>query len=81
MPDIVHHTQTAFDKQVDGTHYKQFEIEPAEFCQRNKLTWCEANVVKYVCRHRFKNKSRDIKKAMHYLELLLDMEYNEDSTP
>jgi hypothetical protein len=65
----------ASDRQEAGNHYKDMPIQPAEFCQRNRLNWCEANVVKYVCRHRDKKGAEDIRKAIHYLELLLEWEY------
>lgn len=68
----------ALEKQVGGSHYKDFAIQPAEFCQRNRLPYCEANVIKYVSRHRQKNGADDIKKAIHYLEMLLEMEYSEN---
>ena len=61
--------------QVGGEHYKAMAIQPAEFCQRNRVPWCEANVIKYVCRHRVKNGRQDIEKAIHYLNLLLEWEY------
>jgi len=32
-------------------------------------------VVKYVSRHRNKNGAEDIKKAIHFLNLLLEIEY------
>ena len=67
----------ATTKQVGGSHYKDFAIQPTEFCQRNRLNTCEANVVKYVCRHNAKGQRQDIEKAMHYLELLLEFEYGE----
>lgn len=63
------------DTQVGGTHYKDMKIQPGEFIRANNLGWYEANVVKYVCRHKTKNGQEDIKKAIHYLELLLE-EYN-----
>lgn len=63
------------DTQVGGTHYKEMKIQPGEFIRANNLGWYEANVVKYVCRHKTKNGQEDIKKAIHYLELLLE-EYN-----
>lgn len=66
---------TAHKRQVGGDHYRAMAIQPAEFCQRNGLKWCEANVVKYVSRHRAKNGKADILKAIHYLELLLEFEY------
>lgn len=67
----------ASELQVGGGHYKTMPIQPSEFSQKNGLNWCEANVVKYVCRHRTKNGVEDIKKAIHYLDLLLEWEYGE----
>jgi hypothetical protein len=64
--------------QVDGDHYKIMAIQPIEFCQKNNLNFCESNVIKYVCRHRNKNGARDIRKAIHNLQLLLSMEYPDD---
>jgi hypothetical protein len=65
----------ASDRQEGGQHYKDFPIQPAEFCQRNRLNWCEANVVKYVCRHASKKGAEDLLKAKHYIDLLLEWEY------
>lgn len=63
------------DEQVGGSHYKDMAIQPAVFIERNKLSWCEGNVIKYVCRHKRKNGAADIRKAIHYLELLLEIDY------
>jgi hypothetical protein len=52
-------------------------IQPIEFITANNLSFLEGNIIKYVCRHRNKNGADDIKKAMHYCELLLQMEYGE----
>ena len=71
-------TAKASEQQVGGTHYSRFVIQPGEFISKNKLGWFEGNVIKYVCRHPFKNKAEDIKKAIHYLQLILQWEYNEN---
>jgi len=65
----------AIDQQIGGDHYKSMPIQPVEFIQRNHIGYCEGNVIKYVCRHRSKHGAEDIHKAIHYLELLLQMEY------
>jgi hypothetical protein len=65
----------SFEKQVGGDHYKAMEIQPTEFCQKNKLNSCESAVVLYVCRHPFKDGRKDIEKAIHFLEMLLDIDY------
>ena len=66
----------ATDKQVGGSHYKDCGIQPTQYIIANKLGWCEGNAVKYITRHRLKNQGKqDIEKAIHYLELLLELEY------
>lgn len=66
---------SALDKQVDGGHYKSLPIQPVEYCQKNRMGFCESSVIKYVSRHREKNGLRDIEKAIHFLELLKELEY------
>lgn len=67
----------ASDTQVGGYHYKDFAIQPAIFCQRNKLGCMESAIVKYACRHQDKNGAEDIKKIIHYAQWLLEEEYGE----
>ena len=68
---------SAKDTQVGGNHYKDFAIQPTEFITLNNIGFIEGNVIKYVCRHKQKNKAEDIKKAIHYLQLLLEFEYQQ----
>lgn len=70
----------AVDNQIGGCHYKNMIIQPSEFIHRNNITWCEGNVIKYVCRHRHKNGIEDINKAIHYLELIKEWQYDNSST-
>lgn len=60
-----------------GQHYRSFVIQPAEFIIKNKLQFAEGNVIKYTLRHRNKNGAEDIKKAIHYLKMILEIEYGE----
>jgi hypothetical protein len=69
--------ESALARQVGGNHYAEMPIQPIEFITANNLSFLEGNIIKYVCRHRNKNGADDIKKAMHYCELLLQMEYGE----
>jgi hypothetical protein len=62
-------------KQVGGDHYASMKIQPVEFITANELGFLEGNVVKYICRHHSKNGAEDIKKAIHYCELLLQTKY------
>ena len=66
-------TNAATNKQVGGSHY-QLPIQPIEYILANGLGYCEANVVKYVSRWRNKGGIQDLKKAIHYLEMLIEQE-------
>jgi hypothetical protein len=63
---------------VGGGHYKSFAIQPTEYIVKNRLDWCEGNIVKYISRHRGKGGAEDVRKAIHYAQLLLKLEYGED---
>jgi hypothetical protein len=68
---------SALDKQVNGNHYKQFIIQPIEFITKNNLGFIEGNVIKYICRHPFKDHVNDVEKVIHYCELLKELTYGE----
>ena len=63
-------------KQVSGTHYMYMKIQPAEFINKNKLLFAEGNAIKYICRHSHKGGVEDIYKAIHYLEMIKERDYN-----
>ena len=63
-------------KQVGGNHYKKMIIQPAEFSNKNKLLFAEGNAIKYICRHNYKGGEEDVKKAIHYLEMILERDYS-----
>lgn len=64
----------AMHHQEGGRHYKYMAIQPVEFIHKNKLGFCAGNVVKYVCRYKTKGGIEDLKKARHYIDLLIEME-------
>ena len=57
------------ERQVGGSHYKSFTINPYEFISKKNLSFFQGNVVKYVCRYLSKNKIEDLQKIIHYCEL------------
>lgn len=67
----------ALMKQVGGNHYASMAIQPVEFIVANNLTFLEGNVIKYISRHHAKNGADDVRKAIHYCELILRTVYNE----
>ena len=69
-------TYESLEKQVGGKHYAKMKIQPAEFINGNKLLFAEGNAIKYICRHSVKGKEEDIKKAIHYLEMILERDYS-----
>lgn len=70
---------SARDTQVGGGHYTALKIQPAEYCTANGMGYCESFAIKYISRHRNKNGAEDIRKAIHCLELLLELEYSQQS--
>lgn len=64
----------ALDVQVDGDHYKDQAIQPVEYIHANGIGYFEGNVIKYVSRWRKKNGIKDLEKAKHYIELLIELE-------
>lgn len=69
--------QKASNTQVGGDHYKKYKIQPIEYAYANKMGALEHGVIKYVTRHQDKGKAEDIRKAIHYLKLILEFEYGE----
>ena len=72
--------KSALETQVGGNHYKDLKIQPIEFIHANNIPFCEANAIKYLCRWRNKNGIEDLKKARHYIDLLIQMEKRNENT-
>jgi hypothetical protein len=68
---------SALDKQEGGSHYK-LAIQPIEYIAANELDYFQGNVIKYITRHKGKNGAEDVKKAIHYCELLLHYQYSDE---
>ena len=70
----------SLEKQVGGKHYRSMKIQPAEFINENKLLFAEGSAIKYICRHAAKGKRQDNEKAIHYLEMILERDYDADTS-
>jgi len=66
--------QPASASQIGGDHYKAKSIQPWDYIVANNLGYLEGNVVKYVSRYKEKGGVEDLKKAMHYLQKLIETE-------
>lgn len=69
---------SVMERQEGGDHYKK-AIQPWEIINSHELDFYEGNALKYLLRHKNKNGAEDIKKAIHYLEAILEFKYNESS--
>ena len=69
-------------KQIGGSHYKSFAIEPWTFVQENNLNPFQANVIRYACRYQKKGRIQDLEKIIHYCEMEIDFikKKNDDVT-
>ena len=72
------YTMSALDKQIAGSHYKNYAIQPVEFITKNGIPFLEGCIIKRVCRWRDKDGVQDLQKAIHELELLIEMQATEE---
>ena len=68
---------SALDDQVAGSHYRQMAIQPCEYTTKNGIGHLAGDAIAYISRYRAKNGREDLEKAIHSLQLLIDLEYGE----
>ena len=71
---------STYNKQIGGSHYKKMKIQPSKFVIENELLFPEGSVIKYICRHRFKNGKEDLLKAIHFIEMIIERDYSKTET-
>ena len=66
---VMDYTDKKENNPIEPNHYTEMKISPLEYIEANQgdFTWCIANVIKYVSRHKRKNGIEDLKKAQWYL--------------
>lgn len=64
----------ANDIQHGGTHYKGKSIEPWDYIAANNIGFLDGNAIKYLTRWREKGGIEDLKKALHYVQKLIEVE-------
>jgi hypothetical protein len=67
-----------FNTQVNGIHYKDLAIQPVEYIIKNNLGYLEGNVIKYISRWRKKDGVNDLRKARHYIDMLIQIEQDNE---
>jgi hypothetical protein len=68
---------SVYNKQIGGTHYRKMKIQPSKFVIENKLFFPEGNVIKYICRHKYKGGKEDLEKAKHFIDMIIERDYPE----
>ena len=66
--------QNALDVQVAGDHYKKLKIQPIEYIHANSIPFAEGSAIKYLTRWRDKGGIKDLEKARHFIDLLIELE-------
>ena len=64
-----------YNKQIGGSHYQKYKIQPSKFVIENKLLYPEGCAIKYIIRHQDKGKKQDILKAINFLEMIIERDY------
>lgn len=70
--------QAALNSQVGGAHYKGLKIQPAEYCHANGIPFIEGCAIKYLTRWRDKGGIEDLRKAKHFIEILIELETRDE---
>lgn len=65
---------SALETQIGGDHYKTMPIQPLEYMIANNIPFAEGAVIKYVSRWRSKGGVQDLEKAVHILQVLIELE-------
>lgn len=66
----------ALDKQVGGSHYKQYKIQPYEFFMANQIPHHKAAIIRRILRydHPTGKGLQDLQKIQHEVELIIQLE-------
>jgi UDP-3-O-acyl-N-acetylglucosamine deacetylase len=73
---VIH--MSALEVQVSGNHYKKYSIQPVEYIHSNGIPFIEGSIIKYVTRWKDKGGVRDLEKARHFIDLLIELECRKD---
>lgn len=68
-------TNKPWNRQVGGSHYKQYEIQPFEFFYRNNIPHHKAAIIRRILRydHPTGKGMEDLDKIIHEIELIKDL--------
>lgn len=73
-------TPSALNVQVAGDHYRTLKIQPIEYIHANNIPFAEGSAIKYLTRWRSKGGIKDLEKARHFIDLLIELEGRTDAS-
>ena len=69
----------ASSRQVGGDHYRKYKIQPLDFIRANNIPHAEGEAICHIVRHADKRGREDLEKAIHWLQLIIERDYPEES--
>ena len=66
---------SSLDHQVGGSHYRDLKIQPAEFLRQLHVPHLEGEAIYRIVRHKQKAGREDLEKAIHTLQIILELDY------
>ena len=60
-----------------STIIKKYAIQPSEFINKNKLLFAEGSAIKYIVRHQDKGGKESLEKAKHFIDMIIERDYND----
>ena len=72
--NIESNTESPLLSQVGGSHYKDMAIQPITYILANNLGFSEGSIIKYISRYKAKDGLKDLKKARHFIDILIEHE-------
>ena len=77
MKRKISNLSSSYDKQIGGSHYLKYKIQPSQFVIENKMLFPEGSAIKYICRHSKKDGKQDLLKAIHFIEMIIERDYSD----
>lgn len=65
---------SSLSNQIGGNHYSKLKIQPIEYIHANNIPFAEGCAIKYLTRWRDKGGIKDLQKARHFIDLLIELE-------
>ena len=69
---------SANKKQVGGNHYIKLKIQPMDYSEDNGLSPAQHTAIKYVTRFKDKDGKKDLLKARHLIDWMINKYYPEE---